>query len=48
MESSEEKTKVGKIYCPHCYQTIELEKDPDGKIYVIEETEDDEENAMRR
>ncbi len=36
-----QKSKIGKIYCPHCYKIIELEKDPDGKLYVIEEDESD-------
>ena len=40
---SDKKIKVGSIYCPHCYQIIELEKDPDGTIYVIEEDDDDDE-----
>lgn len=28
-----------KIYCPHCYKNIDLEKDNDGNLYVIEENE---------
>lgn len=30
------------IYCPHCYKNIELEKDSEENLYVIEENEVDE------
>ena len=36
-----QKVQEGKIYCPHCYKIIELEKDPDGTLYVIEENEEE-------
>jgi len=37
-----EKRKVmeAKIYCPHCYKIIELEKDQENNLYVIEENDE--------
>lgn len=29
--------KEAKIYCPHCYKIIELEKDDLGNLVVLEE-----------